>query len=126
MSEQTDKKLRGELDRLKHLSNLGFELDVVWKPDSSNPLAGEVRGKLVHIYEQDETKAIETLFHEFLDYNVSQAINPYKTITNTLVKLLNSEAYACKERIIDGLVRLLMQPKPPSTDDLTRSRRQSQ
>lgn len=100
-------KLQEELERLKNSSNLGLDLDVIWLPRGSNPLLGEVVGKTIKIYHSDEAKAIETLRHEFLDYNVSQAIEPYKTIANALVKLLNAEAYACKEGILEGLGKLL-------------------
>jgi len=126
MSQQTNKKLMEELEYLQLSSGLGAGLVVVWKPDGGNPLSGEVIGKTIRIYEADEDKAIDTLFHEFLDYNVSQPIKPYKGITNALVKLVNAEAYACKEEVVDGLVRLLIQSKPPLNDDLTRLRRQSQ
>ena len=126
MSQQTEKKLREELERLKLSSGLGAGLVVVWKPDGSNPLSGEVIGKKIQIYEADEDKAIDTLLHEFVDYNISQPVKPYRGIANALVKLVNAEAYACKEEVVDGFVRLLRQSKPPLTDDLTRSRRQSQ
>ena len=100
-------KLKDELERLKKVSNLGFELDVVWTPNSSHVLAGEVRGRLVHVYEQDEVKAIETLQHEFLCYSISKAIEPFKSLANQFVKSSNAEAYKRKEEVVEGLRRLL-------------------
>ncbi len=107
MNQKTDKKLRDELDRLKQASNLSFELDVVWKPDCSNVLAGEVRGRLIHIYEQNESRAIETLQHEFICYSISKAVEPFKRLANQFVKASNAEAYKRKEEVVEGLRRLL-------------------
>lgn len=100
-------KLDEELERLKRLSGLGTELSVKWHPDGGNPLAGEVIGKTIQVYEADEAKAMENLRHEFLDYNVSQAIIPYKAFANLLVKQLNAEAYKQKEIVVEGLIKLL-------------------
>lgn len=100
-------KLKEELEILKSSSNLGLELSVFWEPDNGNPLAGEVVGKKIRIYESNESKAVETLRHEFLDYALSQAIKPYRAIANTLVKLVNTEAYTRKEEMVEGLNRLL-------------------
>lgn len=99
-------KLDEELERLKRSSGLGFELSVAWHPDGGNPLAGEIVGKTIKIHDSDEDKAMETLLHEFTDFAVSQAAEPYKEIANSLVKLLNKEAYKRKEIIVEGLIRL--------------------
>lgn len=108
MNSQIELKLQEELEILKSTSKLGFELDVAWRPDKGNPLVGEVVNKTIRIYESDESKALSVLNHEFIDCAISQAIRPYKSIANTLVKLLNSEAYANKEEIVEGLSRLLL------------------
>jgi len=105
--KKTNLKLYEELERFKRSSGLGIGLKLVWLPDGSNPLSGEVIGKTIRIYEADEAKAMETLCHEFLDYNISQIIKPYKNIANALVKLVNSEAYKQKENVVEGLIRLI-------------------
>ncbi len=107
MSQRTNEKLRDELARLKHVSELNFELDVVWTPDSSHVLAGEVRGRLVHIYEDNEAKALDTLRHEFICYAISKAVEPFKRLANQFVKASNAEAYKRKEEVVEGLRRLL-------------------
>jgi len=50
---------------------------------------------------------VRTLKHEFLDYAVSQLVEPYKEVTNALIALKNQESYKQKERLIDRLLRLL-------------------
>lgn len=108
MNSSKEVNLREELERLKRLSKLGFELEVVWQPDGGNPLSGEVVNKTIQIHESDESKAIETLRHEFIDYAISQTVEPYKKIANSLVKLVNAEAYAQKEETVEGFSRLLL------------------
>ena len=45
--------------------------------------------------------------HEFLDHCVSQAIDPYRKVTNNMIKLLNDNAYKRKEQIVEALSRLM-------------------
>lgn len=106
MNPQSDVRLREELKRLKRLSGLGLDLDLVWAPDSGSALLGEVKANTIYIYEESEGKAMGTLWHEFLDHCVSQAIDPYRRVTNILIKLLNENAYKQKEQIVEALSRL--------------------
>jgi len=99
--------LEEELERLKRKFQMGYELKVVWIPNDNSSLLGEVRGDKIFIYERDEEKAVETLRHEFLDYAISQVIEPYKEITNKLIMLMNEEAYRRKERLVETLRRLV-------------------
>ena len=102
----TEVKLRRELEGLQRDSKLGLELTVAYEPSKNNPLSGEALGNLIKVYDLDEEKALQTLRHEFLDFCISQAIEPYRRVTNKLIKLLNEEAYQRKEKIVTGLSRL--------------------
>jgi hypothetical protein len=99
-----EERLKHELERLKRDTGLGFELDVVWMPQD-NKLSGEVKGKKIYVYEEDEEKAIETLYHEFFDYAVSRAIEPYRSVLNSLISCLNEMCYRRKEEVVEGLRR---------------------
>ncbi|MEM1507923.1 MAG: hypothetical protein QXN40_04075 [Candidatus Bathyarchaeia archaeon] len=101
------KKLEDELERLKRLLKMGYELKVVWLPDDNLSLSGEVKGETILIYEEDFDRALETLRHEFLDYEISKIIEPYKEVTNKLISLINEDAYRRKERVIESLSKLL-------------------
>jgi len=100
-------KLQKELERLKNRLNIGHELRVVWNPTSNSRLSGEVKNATIYVYEQEENKAIEVLKHEFIDYIISQTMEPYKTVANTFIKLLNETAYKKKEEVVDALLKLL-------------------
>ena len=59
------------------------------------------------IYEEDKEEALKVLRHEILDYCVSQAIDPYKEVTNRLIRMINEDAYKRKERVVAALTRLM-------------------
>ena len=100
-------RLIEELGRLQQKLGLGYELSVVWLPDNHNKLSGEVKGNKIRIYEEDESKALEILKHEFLDYAISKVMEPYEKIANKLIGLINDEAYYRKEKLIDVLAALI-------------------
>ena len=106
-------RLRDELERLKRLTGLASDLELFWTPDPGNSLSGEVKGGTIYVYEDCEQKALGVLQHEFLDYCISQAIEPYRRVTNTLIKLVNDDAYRRKERIVEALGRLLFEGYDP-------------
>ena len=100
-------ELEQELELLKTAFKMGYELGVKWVPRGSEKLAGEVKADLIFIYDEDEEQAIRTLKHEFIDYLVSQAIMPYKEVTNKLISLINEDAYKRKERLVEALNKIL-------------------
>jgi hypothetical protein len=78
-----------------------------WIPRNNGPLAGEVKGKCIFLYDEDIDTAFETLKHEFLDYAVSEVIEPYMRMTNRVITLLNERAYEQKESLIEDLMRVI-------------------
>lgn len=99
--------LEEELERLKRLLKMGYELKVVWLPNGNPNLSGEVKGETIYVYEEELEKALETLRHEFLDYEISQIIEPYKQVANSLILILNKYAYERKEKLIEALTKFL-------------------
>jgi len=43
----------------------------------------------------------------FLDYAISQVIEPYKQVANKLIMLINEITYRRKEKIIEALVKTI-------------------
>ena len=107
-------RLSEELERLKTVSGVGHELEVVWVPGGSSRLSGEVCGNVIRVYDEDFDTALCTLRHEFLDFLVSRAIEPYVEVTalykvmiNGVLKRLGDDAYVKKERVVEALSRVL-------------------
>jgi hypothetical protein len=100
-------KLEKKLQELENTTRLGLGLNVLWCPDGSGALSGEVKGDIIYVYEQDEEAALKTLKHEILDYAISQVIMPYMEVTNKLIILINEDAYRRKERLVEALNKIL-------------------
>jgi hypothetical protein len=110
---KTQKCLEEELERLRQATGVGQGLSVVWMPSADRGLSGEVRGSTIYVYEAEVKEAVQTLRHELMDYLVSQAIEPYKEVTNRLIKMINDDAYRKKERVVETLTRLLKEMNKP-------------
>jgi len=102
----TEARLREELRRLQALLGCGYDLKLVWAPGHDSSLDGEVKGRILYIYSRNQRQALKTLRHEFFDYSISQLIEPYRDVTNALIGLINRQAYARKERLVESLARL--------------------
>jgi hypothetical protein len=98
-----------KLEEFRSLLSFNEKLRVVWVPDPTNCLSGEVKGRVIYVYETSEAKASTVLVHELIDYYVSQAIEPYKELANGLIKIINREAYKKKEKVVEALSMLLIE-----------------
>lgn len=104
-------ELEEELERLRKILRLGYELKVRWIPNNNSKISGEVRGDYIYVYDKDRDVALETLKHEFVDHAVSKLIEPYKEVTNRLIDLINEIAYKRKEKLAETLTQLLSQSR---------------
>jgi len=96
-----------ELIRLKRSLKLNDDLELCWLPNGGRGgLSGEVKNRIVFVYDAEYDKALRTLRHEVVDYLVSHAIEPYKLIANKLILLWNEEAYKTKEDLVERLCNL--------------------
>jgi hypothetical protein len=101
--------LEKRLEKLEKLLSTNEKLRVVWVPDPTNCLSGEVKGRTIYVYETSKAQASAVLVHELIDYCVSQAIEPYKELTNSLIKIINGEAYKKKEKVVETISKLLIE-----------------
>jgi hypothetical protein len=107
VANPVEDKLNLELKRLKTVLGLNPDLRVIWIPNINKSLSGEVAGKNILIYELNEEKALNVLRHEAIDYLVSQAVEPYKEVSNRLIQMINEETYNRKEKVVESLMRLI-------------------
>ena len=102
------KKLEGELERLKQIMSIGYDLKVKWMPNAGSKLSGEVRGAVIYVYEKDEGEAVRTLKHEFIDHQITKEIvEPLVEYVNMQKSLLEKLIYKRKENIVESLSKLL-------------------
>lgn len=103
-------RLEAELEQLKIKTNMGKPLQLLWLPNNNSKLSGEVKDDIIRIYEAGQEDALHTLRHEFYDWLVAKAIEPYAKISrfyaamvNGALKKLEDEAYQNKEEIVEAL-----------------------
>jgi len=100
--------LEKELRRLTVKLGLNLDLKVVWTPDKTASLSGEVKDGSIYIYEADEEKAIQTLKHELVDYLItSRIVKPLVNIVNMLIKAREAEIYSEKEKLVEILSKIV-------------------
>jgi len=81
---------------------------VYWKPQQAVKVSGKVVGSTIYIYNEKQKEAVDTLKHEYLDCILTRRlVNPLVTLVNTFVKLTENEIYNEKERIVNGLSKLV-------------------
>jgi len=101
-------KLRKELEKLKRIVDMGYELKVVWMPNAKYDLSGEVKDNTIYIYEAEEDKALQVLTHELVDYLLTyRIIRPYVKLVNALIKVIEDITYGDKEKLVESLCKLL-------------------
>ena len=106
-SKNIQKMLEEVLEELKRLFRMGYELKVVWLPDSSSSLCGEVKNGTLYVYEKEREEALETLLHEFFDYALSKVIEPYRDLLNQIIKAVNMQVYKRKELLVESFLEFL-------------------
>ncbi|MEM3703337.1 MAG: hypothetical protein QXX79_02800, partial [Candidatus Bathyarchaeia archaeon] len=100
--------LEKELQRLTAKLGLNLDLQVVWKPDKTASLSGEVKDGSIYIYEADEEKAMQTLKHELVDYLItSRIVKPLVNLLNILIKAREAEIYKEKEKIVEIFSKII-------------------
>ena len=114
MSADLEKRLRKELERLKAKLKLGYELDVKLDPgqtkydERGRRISAEVIGITILIYERDEAEALSALRHEFIDYALTKSlVEPLVDLINLLIKALEESVAKEKERLVEGLSKLI-------------------
>lgn len=87
---------------------MAHKLKLKWLPNGNSKKSGEVLGRTIYIYEEDEIKAIDTLKHEFIEYILThELVAPYKKLVNKFISLFEEEMYERKEKLIEKLLKVI-------------------
>jgi hypothetical protein len=86
------------------VKKLGLPLEVEYTPNPCSPRHGEIKGKVVLIYDPDEEDAWHTLLHETTEYRLKDLTSTYRRIINKLIEALEEEIYSRKESILNQVL----------------------
>ena len=114
------------------LEKTGIPLKVVWLPsDNAKEHARIIMEEgLVMVYDEDEAEALNSLFHEILEYRIRKVTGPYRALMNKLIEFVEAEVYAQKEKALaeimnDFCVWKELRNSPAPTDNRGRKNEQS-
>ena len=103
--------LDAELSRLKQITNMGHELKIHWQPDTilnkeGMVLRGKVVGNVILIFDKELEQAKETVRHEFIEYLIDKAVEPYRNLLNNFMLHFQNEAYEKREECVKALLTI--------------------
>jgi hypothetical protein len=110
----TAELLDKDLQNLVSATGLGSHLKVCFAPKENSALDGEVKDDTIWIYCHPEEKARQTLRHEFIDWVIVEAIEPYEQLVNLQRAAINAmfrhvqeQSYNRKEQVVEALLKLI-------------------
>ncbi|MEM4311756.1 MAG: hypothetical protein QXX95_05145 [Nitrososphaerales archaeon] len=79
----------------------------VYESHNGKELRGKVANNIIYVYDSDLNKAKETLKHEFIEYLIDKANEPYRKLSNLFITNFESLVYYEKGRIVKALCGLI-------------------
>ena len=89
------------------LNSLGINLKVLWQPDCTKTVHGEIKGNVIFLYDSEEKEAWVTFSHEITEYKLQAVTRPYRILINNLIETVEKSVYAEKEQFIDFLPKMM-------------------
>lgn len=83
------------------VDHLGVCLTVAWMPDESKSVKGELKGKFIYIYDEEQAEALATLTHEIIEFKLKALTRVYRSMINSLIEGYEKLAYQEKEEFIE-------------------------
>jgi hypothetical protein len=113
----TTRELLKELERLKQLTGVAVNLDVVWLPGVRRSTKSRKGRRLleevvpaehaIYVYEKNPDVAKELLRHGFAEWLLNEHARPYRRLLNRVIEQFEELQYERKEHLVEALVRLM-------------------
>jgi len=98
-------KVKKQMQRALTLFQIPLEL--CWKPDNTKSMHGELKNKILFIYDLNEEDAWETFVHEILEFKLKSTTTIYRTIINSLISGFEKLCYERKEEFLESLPKII-------------------
>jgi hypothetical protein len=89
------------------LNQLSINLLVLWKPDESKSVHGEIKGNVIFLYDSEKDEVWSTFTHEVTEYKLQAVTRPYRILVNNLIEAFEKSIYAEKEQFIEFLPKMI-------------------
>ncbi len=98
------------------VDRLGVCLTVVWVPDESKSVKGELKDGFLYVYDQEQAEAFATLSHEIVEFKLKSLTKVYRCMINSLIDGYEKLAYKEKEEFIEFIPRINEAMKSQTSD----------
>ena len=102
------------------LNSLGINLKVLWQPDCTKTVHGEIKGNVIFLYDSEEKEAWVTFSHEITEYKLQAVTRPYRILINNLIEAVEKSVYAEKEQFIDFLPKMVESIKQSQKSEVSK------
>lgn len=89
------------------LNQLGINLVVLWTPNESKSVHGEIKGNVIFLYDSEKAEAWSTFTHEVTEYKLQAVTRSYRILVNNLIEAFEKSIYAEKEQFIEFLPKMI-------------------
>lgn len=89
------------------LNQLGINLVVLWTPNESKSVHGEIKDNAIFLYDSGKAEAWSTFTHEVTEYKLQAVTRPYRILVNNLIEAVEKSIYAEKEQFIEFLPKMI-------------------
>lgn len=89
------------------LNQLGINLVVLWTPNESKSVHGEIKDNVIFLYDSEKAEAWSTFTHEVTEYKLQAVTRPYRILVNNLIEAVEKSIYAEKEQFIEFLPKMI-------------------
>ena len=89
------------------LNQLGINLVVLWTPNESKSVHGEIKGNVIFLYDSEKAEAWSTFTHEVTEYKLQAVTRSYIILVNNLIEAVEKSIYAEKEQFIEFLPKMI-------------------
>ncbi len=89
------------------LDQLGISLIVLWKPDTSKSVHGEIKGNVIFLFDSGKAEAWSTFTHVVTEYKLQAVTRACRILVNNLIEVVEKSIYAEKEQFIEFLPKMI-------------------
>ena len=104
-SQQLNKSVQSRMQEC--LNSLGINLKVLWQPDCTKTVHGEIKGNVIFLYDAEASEVWQTFAHEVTEYKLQAVTRPYRILVNNLIEAFEKSIYCEKEQFIDFLPKMI-------------------
>lgn len=109
------------------LLSLNLPYTVIWSPDRESKKHGLIDqvSKTIVLFDELEDDVWQTFLHEIFELKLSKLTTPYRSLTNSLIEVIEKMVYREKEMFLDEIPGIVAIVEKAKTQIITKSKRET-